>query len=148
MDGQAKEKKMTSKEQKEELKREKKVNHQIEKMLKQDKKRMESEVKLLLLGKVSFCCVPIPFVAYRTCLSHAGAGESGKSTIAKQMKILHLDGFTAKERKNHIPIIRNNAISAIQILIEATKTLNIPIEEVNKVSRNISTSLLTFKANR
>lgn len=34
-----------------------------------------------------------------------GAGECGKSTILKQMKILHLNGFSSEEKKNYKTLI-------------------------------------------
>mmetsp|Transcript_17372 Transcript_17372/g.26059 ORF Transcript_17372/g.26059 Transcript_17372/m.26059 type:complete len:195 (+) Transcript_17372:115-699(+) len=48
-----------------------------------------------------------------------GASECGKSTILKQMKIMHLDGFTAKERKYQRRIIRVNAVEGLQQIIHA-----------------------------
>jgi hypothetical protein len=46
-----------------------------------------------------------------------GAGESGKSTIAKQMKIIHLDGFDSDELEQFKPIIRSNVIECIKCVV-------------------------------
>ncbi len=43
-----------------------------------------------------------------------GAGESGKSTISKQMKIIHLNGFTEAELLGYKPILQSNAIETIK----------------------------------
>ncbi len=43
-----------------------------------------------------------------------GAGESGKSTIVKQMRILHINGFNDKERKEKVADIRRNVRDSIQ----------------------------------
>ncbi|KAJ3440817.1 guanine nucleotide-binding protein g(o) subunit alpha [Anaeramoeba flamelloides] len=53
------------------------------------------------------------------------AGESGKSTIAKQMKLIHGNGFTKQERKKYQRLIEKNYIYYIQTLIEASKESNI-----------------------
>lgn len=42
-----------------------------------------------------------------------GAGESGKSTIVKQMRILHVDGFSEREKKQKIEDIKKNIRDAI-----------------------------------
>jgi GTPase SAR1 family protein len=56
-----------------------------------------------------------------------GAGESGKSTIFKQMKILYGVGFTVEDQINMTPVIYNNAIVGMRTIIEACRTLNIAI---------------------
>jgi len=77
----------------------------IEAELKEDKKRMQSELKLLLLG----------------------AGESGKSTIAKQMKIIHLDGFDEDELEQFKPIIKSNVIECMKVLVQAAQDMDAPV---------------------
>jgi len=74
--------------------------------LREDKKRMDSEVKLLLLG----------------------AGESGKSTIAKQMKIIHLKGFSKDECLTYKSIINNNVVGSMKVLIHAAAERNITLQ--------------------
>lgn len=44
-----------------------------------------------------------------------GAGESGKSTIVKQMRILHVDGFSETEKKQKIDDIKKNIRDAILV---------------------------------
>lgn len=44
-----------------------------------------------------------------------GAGESGKSTIVKQMRILHVNGFSESERKQKIDDIKKNIRDAILV---------------------------------
>lgn len=44
-----------------------------------------------------------------------GAGESGKTTIIKQMRILHVQGFTVKEREEKAMEIRRNLFEAIKV---------------------------------
>lgn len=50
-----------------------------------------------------------------------GAGESGKTTILKQMKILHVQGFTLEERKKETKLIRINLLEAIKVKIKKNK---------------------------
>lgn len=50
-----------------------------------------------------------------------GAGESGKSTIAKQMKILHLNGFTSEEKALFITAIHTNVYQSMRNMIQAAQ---------------------------
>lgn len=54
-----------------------------------------------------------------------GAGESGKSTIFKQMKIINAEGYSAEERKSYIGIIHSNTIQSMKTLIGAQDKVNI-----------------------
>jgi GTPase SAR1 family protein len=49
-----------------------------------------------------------------------GAGESGKSTLFKQMITIYGDGFPESERRTFEPIIYNNVITSMQTLIHNT----------------------------
>jgi hypothetical protein len=54
-----------------------------------------------------------------------GAGECGKSTILKQMKIINSLGFTPKDFKFYKRLSYNNTIEAIQQLANAMKQLSL-----------------------
>lgn len=69
----------------------------IDSQLAKDKRMLDKEVKLLLLGP----------------------GESGKSTIVKQMRIIHMKGFSADELKGYIAIVHSNVITAMIALVKA-----------------------------
>jgi len=90
-----------------------KKSAEINKQIQMDKKRLDNEVKLLLLG----------------------AGESGKSTIAKQMKIIHKSGFNNEERINYKSIVYNNLVSAMRSLIKGTRDLGIKISNSQACDR-------------
>ncbi|KAI8790037.1 guanine nucleotide-binding protein G(s) subunit alpha [Biomphalaria glabrata] len=85
------------------------ANKKIEKQLAKDKLLYRGTHRLLLLG----------------------AGESGKSTIVKQMRILHVNGFSAEERKQKIEDIKRNVRDAILTITGAMSTLNPPVHLEN-----------------
>ena len=58
-----------------------------------------------------------------------GAGESGKSTVVKQMKIIHEDGFSEAERASYKDVVHSNAIYCMQTIVKAMEHLKIPFEE-------------------
>ncbi|CAN0038025.1 unnamed protein product [Ascophyllum nodosum] len=51
-----------------------------------------------------------------------GAGESGKSTVFKQMKILH-GTVSLEERKQITPVVYSNAIMSMKVLVEQAGVL-------------------------
>uniref|UniRef100_A0A8C6TMX8 Adenylate cyclase-inhibiting G alpha protein n=1 Tax=Neogobius melanostomus TaxID=47308 RepID=A0A8C6TMX8_9GOBI len=75
----------------------------IDKNLREDREKSSREVKLLLLG----------------------AGESGKSTIVKQMKIIHEDGYSEEECKQYQVVVYSNTIQSIMAIIRAMGRLKI-----------------------
>ena len=75
----------------------------IDEGLRRDKERAKKEVKLLLLG----------------------AGESGKSTIVKQMRVIHGNGYSQNECMTYRPVVYSNAIESLFAILHAMKTLGI-----------------------
>ncbi|XP_044279086.1 guanine nucleotide-binding protein G(t) subunit alpha-3 isoform X3 [Varanus komodoensis] len=53
------------------------------------------------------------------------AGESGKSTIVKQMKIIHKDGYTDQECREYRSVIYSNTLQSILAIVKAMSTLGI-----------------------
>lgn len=97
-----------SKNDAEEDKKRKEANKRIEKQIQKDKQVYRATHRLLLLG----------------------AGESGKSTIVKQMRILHVNGFSDEEKKQKIEDIKKNIRDAILTITGAMSTLepSVPLE--------------------
>lgn len=70
-----------------------------------------------------------------TDLSCSGAGESGKSTIIKQMRIIHSGGFPEDERRQTRAVIYSNLIIAFKVLLDIMNAENIGFEhETTQVS--------------
>jgi guanine nucleotide-binding protein subunit alpha, other len=57
-----------------------------------------------------------------------GAGESGKSTILKQMRLIHNDGFTVHERKEIRQVIFSNMVVAFKVIAEEMRDLGLTYE--------------------
>jgi guanine nucleotide-binding protein subunit alpha len=61
----------------------------------------------------------------------AGSGESGKSTIVKQMKIIHQNGYTQEELAMYRLTIYKNVIDCAKGLIAAMRQFEIEPEDPN-----------------
>jgi len=79
---------------------------EIEAQLKKEKKELQHTVKILVLG----------------------AGESGKSTLVKQMKIIHGDGYSESELKDMGVSILENIRDSLCNMTNAMDTLGIEYE--------------------
>lgn len=90
---------------------EQKANKKIESALRKEKKDLQFVIKLLLLG----------------------AGESGKSTFAKQMKILFLEGYTKQELSFYKDIIHSNIIVGMRTIIQEVEKRNWKFDADSKV---------------
>jgi len=91
---------------------EKKRSQEIDRIINGDRKKLKEEVKLLLLGP----------------------GESGKSTIFKQMKIIQDGGgFTTEELQSYKYIVFGNVVTQMKVILNAAEKLIIPFDsEENK----------------
>jgi len=69
-----------------------------------------------------------------------GAGESGKSTIFKQMKILYGVGFNQEDLKAAVPVIFSNVISSMQNLCKATQDFGIEVAPKDEMAFILSLS--------
>uniref|UniRef100_H2Y9Q1 Uncharacterized protein n=1 Tax=Ciona savignyi TaxID=51511 RepID=H2Y9Q1_CIOSA len=83
-----------------------------DRQIKSETKAFQEQIKLLLLG----------------------AGESGKSTIVKQMVIIHKDGFSEDDAFKYKPIVHGNVLQSMLSMICAMTKLGIEYEENERES--------------
>ena len=77
-----------------------------------------------------------------TPLVSVGSGESGKSTIVKQMKIIHLKGYSEDELWNYRPTVFKNLIECAKAVVGAMRQFE--IEPVNEINKDYSDFLLNY----
>jgi guanine nucleotide-binding protein subunit alpha len=58
-----------------------------------------------------------------------GAGDSGKSTVLKQMRLLYAHGFSRSEREEWRAIIFNNAMAALKQILDTMDELKIELKD-------------------
>jgi len=85
-------------------------SRKIDRELALDGEKASREVKLLLLG----------------------AGESGKSTIVKQMKIIHDIGYSGEECLQYQPVVYSNTIQSLMAIIRAMGQLRIDFRDPSR----------------
>ncbi|KAL1925442.1 uncharacterized protein VTP21DRAFT_325 [Calcarisporiella thermophila] len=99
-----------------ELKKKNRRNNEIENQLRRDRVKMNNEVKLLLLG----------------------AGESGKSTILKQFKLINEGSYSREERESFREIIFINTCQSMRVILEAMQDMGLTLANpANKVHANV-----------
>ncbi|KAF8634270.1 hypothetical protein AX17_004227 [Amanita inopinata Kibby_2008] len=94
-------------------------NDEIENQIRKDRMMAKNEIKMLLLG----------------------AGESGKSTVLKQMKLIHHGGYNEQERESYKEIIYSNTIQSMRAILEALPQLDLQLNPQNDARRAIIMAL-------
>ena len=94
----------------------------IDRTIEEDSRRFRKECKILLLG----------------------SGESGKSTIVKQMKIIHQNGYTADELMTFRTTIYKNLLESAHHILLAMRKMG--LDCLNPTNRVSSTFLLPLRA--
>ncbi|THH12970.1 hypothetical protein EW146_g7198 [Bondarzewia mesenterica] len=93
-----------------ELSEEDKRRHrEAEKTLKDAKTKMASQVKVLLLG----------------------SGDSGKSTILKQMRLIHRIPFSPQEVESYRQLVFNNLTHGLKYLLDAMEDMGLEVSAEN-----------------
>ncbi|XP_018335773.1 guanine nucleotide-binding protein G(f) subunit alpha [Agrilus planipennis] len=101
-------------------------SYEIDRYLLSERKVWQEAVKLLLLG----------------------TGESGKTTIIKQMKIIHINGFSDKEKKEQTVYIRYNLHEAIYTLVYHLDKISPPLVLANEESKPAAAFILELGPDR
>jgi len=107
------------------MKTETNASRMIEIYAREEAKESEKSIKLLLLG----------------------AGESGKSTLFKQMVTIYGKGYSDEERFTFKPIIEQNTLMAITALIQASRDLPTRIDEectMSTEAREIADKIMEY----
>jgi len=65
-----------------------------------------------------------------------GTGESGKSTVAKQLRIINQKAWTDEERMEYKPLVYRNIISSLQTILSNASKANVVFDVSNEVSTN------------
>ena len=109
----------------------KKRSRAIDAKLEEDSRRLRKECKILLLGKFRSSFAG----ANKLRVLFTGSGESGKSTIVKQMKIIHQNGYTRDELALYRLTIYKNVLDCAKALIGAMRQFDIePADPENIVN--------------
>ncbi|OJT08510.1 Guanine nucleotide-binding protein alpha-2 subunit [Trametes pubescens] len=89
---------------------EKRLHREAEKNLKEAKLKLQKQVKVLLLG----------------------SGDSGKSTILKQMRLIHRVPFSSQEIESYRQLVFNNLTHGLSNVIDAMEDMDLDVSEENK----------------
>lgn len=87
------------------------AGNDVDAMLRQMQLEEENHFKILLLG----------------------AGESGKSTVVKQVRVIYKGGVSKKEKEEYATAIRRNCIESMVTLTEAMESLGIPFQDPTNI---------------
>ncbi|XP_051861016.1 G protein alpha q subunit-like [Drosophila albomicans] len=104
----------------EDKKESRRINKEIEKIIKADRKKMNYVINLLLLGTAG----------------------SGKTTFLNQMRIINKDEFSNEEKVSYTKNVYRNIFMAMQSMIKAMEELEISYSDVENIGRAELVSLI------
>lgn len=88
----------------------------------------------LLLSVLSFFSFFSSEASILTVVPLQGSGESGKSTIVKQMKIIHQNGYTPNELLGYRLTVYRNLLESAQAIVLAMRKIGVdPVLPANRV---------------
>ncbi|KAG8855304.1 Guanine nucleotide-binding protein alpha-2 subunit [Tulasnella sp. 330] len=93
----------------------------IDRQIEEDSRKFRKECKILLLG----------------------SGESGKSTIVKQMKIIHQNGYTPEELSVFRLVVYKNLVDSAKDVVMAMKKVG--VDCVEGINRRYAAEILAYE---
>jgi len=96
------------------------TSNNIDRQLQEWRRERQKEVHMLLLGP----------------------GESGKSTILKQMRILHNSGYNQGERQQYKVVVHRNIVDCMCAILTAMENMGMPFDDPGRISDADSISYL------
>ncbi|KAF8907722.1 heterotrimeric G-protein alpha subunit, GPA2-like protein [Gymnopilus junonius] len=88
----------------------KELHREAEKQLKEAKAKLANQVKVLLLG----------------------SGDSGKSTVLKQMRLIHKVPFSPVEIEHYRQLVFDNLTRGLRYLLDAMEDMELKVSEANQ----------------
>lgn len=85
-------------------------SRELEKLIKEDERRLRQQVKLLLLG----------------------AGASGKSTVLKQMRLIHNVKFTDSEVEYYRQLVFLNIVQGMKLIVDTMDECQLQVNSTNR----------------
>jgi hypothetical protein len=67
----------------------------------------------------------------------AGAGESGKSTLFKQLRLIYGNAFSKEEREQKVRVVHGNVVEGIKTLVERAGDLGHPVRASVREQRSV-----------
>lgn len=95
------------------------ANQKVDKYLDSEKKQLDKTIKLLLLG----------------------AGESGKSTFFKQLRVIYLHGFSEDELLGVKSTVYINVVTSMKSLLGLAKLKNVQLNDQNQINAELVLSI-------
>lgn len=111
-------------------------SQEIDKQIEEDSRKFKKECKILLLGTSPLIscrpshplltpCLPPLSLSFPAFIASTGSGESGKSTIVKQMKIIHQNGYNKEELLTYRTTIYRNLLESAKNILLAMRKIGV-----------------------
>lgn len=105
----------------------------VDALLKKKKAKRILKVRVGLSKMLTFFFLLVPYFSLQVLL--LGSGESGKTTLIKQLRLIHKHSFNSTETQEFKTAIYQNLVNNIKVLIEAAAEYDIEYADAQNIEK-------------